>query len=108
MTTLAYLCLLIVSLGIAAAVIAVLTDRLIENWTFNDEHYHLRVDGDPGVDCHIRFDAPHWHDSDWSVLTALPAVNAVAMVAAAPPGVLGLDDIGLVVTPMKASINSDV
>lgn len=32
MTTLAYLCLLIVSLGIAAAAIAVLTDRLIEHW----------------------------------------------------------------------------
>jgi len=85
-----------------------LTDKLIEKWTFNDEHYHLRVDGDPIVDCHIRFEAPHWHDSDWSVLTALPAVNAVAKVVAAQPGVLGLDDIGLVVTPLKTSINSHV
>lgn len=32
MSTLGYLCSLIVSLGTAAAVIAVLTDRLIEHW----------------------------------------------------------------------------
>jgi archaellum component FlaG (FlaF/FlaG flagellin family) len=36
MSTLAYLCLLIVSLGIAAAVIAVLTDRLVERWQSTD------------------------------------------------------------------------
>jgi hypothetical protein len=77
-----------------------LTDKLIENWQFDDEHYHLRVEGDPGVDCRIKFDAPHWRDNDWSVLTALPAVNAVAKVVSARPGVLGLDDVGLVTTPM--------
>lgn len=32
MSTLAYLCILIVSLSLAAAVIAVLTDRMIEHW----------------------------------------------------------------------------
>ena len=36
MNTLAYLVCLIVSLGIAAAVIAVLTDRLIERWRAAD------------------------------------------------------------------------
>ncbi len=77
-----------------------LTENLVENWQFDDEHYHLRIDGDPGVDCRIRFDAPHWQDSDWSVLTAMPAVNAVAKVVATRSGVLGLDDIGLVTTPM--------
>ena len=78
-----------------------LTENLVEDWQFDDEHYHLRIDGDPGVDCRIRFDAPDWRDSDWSVLTALPAVNAVQRVVAARPGVLGLDDVGLVTTPMR-------
>lgn len=32
MSTLAYLCILIVSLSLAAAVIAVLTDLMIEHW----------------------------------------------------------------------------
>jgi 2,4-diaminopentanoate dehydrogenase len=76
-----------------------LTDKLIEGWQFDKEHYHLRVDGDPGIDCRIEFVAPGWRDSDWSVLTALPAVNAVANVVAARPGILGLEDVGLVTTP---------
>lgn len=76
-----------------------LTDRLVENWTFDKEHYRLSVKGDPGIDCRIEFVAPDWQDSDWSVLTALPAVNAVAKVVAAKPGILGLDDVGLVTTP---------
>jgi len=77
-----------------------LTDKLIEGWQFDKEHYHLRVEGDPGIDCRIEFEAPDWKDSDWSVLTALPAVNAVAGVVAARPGILGLEDVALVVTPM--------
>jgi hypothetical protein len=77
-----------------------LTKDLIEDWRFDDEHYHLRIEGDPAIDCRIEFQAPHWQDSDWSVLTALPAVNAVARVVAAPPGILGLDDVGLVTTPL--------
>lgn len=82
-----------------------LTDRLVEGWRFDDEHYHLRVEGDPVVDCRIEFVAPHWQDSDWSVLTALPAVNAVARVVAARPGILGLDDVGLVTTPLETGSN---
>lgn len=73
-----------------------LTDQLIEGWQFDKEHYHLRVEGDPGINCRIEFEAPDWKDSDWSVLTALPAVNAAAKVVAARPGILGLDDVGLV------------
>ena len=76
-----------------------LTDRLVENWTFDKEHYRLGVKGDPDIDCRIEFIAPAWQDSDWSVLTALPAVNAVTKVVAARPGILGLDDIGLITTP---------
>jgi hypothetical protein len=78
-----------------------LTKDLIEDWHFDDEHYRLRIEGDPAIDCRIEFLAPHWQDSDWSVLTALPAVNAVAKGVAAPPGILGLDDIGLVTTPLR-------
>lgn len=76
-----------------------LTDKLMEKWSFDKEHYRLGVKGDPDIDCRIEFVAPDWQDSDWSVLTALPAVNAVAKVVAARPGILGLDDIGLIVTP---------
>lgn len=78
-----------------------LTEKLIEGWQFDKEHYHLRVEGDPGIDCRIEFEAPDWKDSDWSVLTALPAVNALAGVVTARPGILGLEDVGLAVTPMR-------
>ncbi len=77
-----------------------LTDKLIEDWQFDDEHYRLKVDGDPVIDCRIEFIAPAWRESDWSVLTALPAVNAVAKVAAANPGILRLADVGLVTSPI--------
>jgi 2,4-diaminopentanoate dehydrogenase len=83
-----------------------LTRNLIEDWCFDDEHYHLRVEGDPAIDCRIELEAPHWQDSDWSVLTALPAVNAVAKVVAARPGILGLDDVGLVTTPLGNGSNN--
>jgi len=76
-----------------------LTDELVENWSFDKEHYRLGVKGDPDIDCRIEFVAPDWRDSDWSVLTALPAVNAVAKVVAGRAGILGLEDIGLITTP---------
>ncbi len=82
-----------------------LTKNLVEDWRFDDEHYHLRVEGDPAIDCRIEFKAPHWQDSDWSVLTALPAVNSIGSVVAARPGILGLDDVGLVTTPLGNGSN---
>ncbi len=79
-----------------------LTERLEENWSFDDAHYHVSVRGEPDVEMRVKFIAPNWHGSDWSVLTALPAVNALGQLAAARSGVLGLEDIGLVCAPVGA------
>ncbi|WP_228727271.1 NAD(P)H-dependent amine dehydrogenase family protein [Novosphingobium aureum] len=76
-----------------------LTPALEEDWHFDDEHYHVSITGEPGVDVRIRFVAPQWSGGDWSVLTALPAVNAIGEVVCARPGILGLEDIGLVAAP---------
>lgn len=77
-----------------------LTDQLNEDWEFADDHYFVRIDGEPGIDTRIRFDAPKWSGSDWSILTALPAVGAVPGVVAARPGVLSLGEVGLLAAPV--------
>jgi hypothetical protein len=77
-----------------------LTKKLIEGWTFDEDHYHVVVKGEPDVDTRIRFIAPKsWGHNDWDTMTAMPAVNAVFDVAAAPAGILGLKDGGLTVAP---------
>lgn len=77
-----------------------LTRNLTEGWTFDDDHYHIVIDGEPGVDTRIHFVAPeHWEGPDWSILTALPAVNAAVDIKAARPGILALKDVGLTCAP---------
>jgi hypothetical protein len=82
-----------------------MTKDLNEGWQFSDEkdhdHYHIRIDGDPGVETRIRFIPPaSWVPTDWSIITALPAVSVVPAVHAARPGLLSLRDIGLPHAPV--------
>ena len=78
-----------------------LTKDLNQDWEIDDDHYHLVVEGEPGVDVRVRFKAPqHWGNHEWDIMTALPAVNAVHQVKAARPGVLGVRDVGLPYAPV--------
>jgi hypothetical protein len=77
-----------------------LTRHLNQDWVFDDDHYHVVVKGEPEVSSRIRFTAPpHWDRHDWDTMTAMPAVNAVLDVRAAPPGILTLKDVGLSTAP---------
>ena len=77
-----------------------LTDKLNEGWQFDDDHYHLVVEGDPNVESRIRFDPPaYWGPGEWETLTALPAVSSAFNVKAARPGILTLNDVGLLTPP---------
>ncbi len=77
-----------------------LTDKLAEGWSFDDDHYAVRIEGEPDVETRVRFVAPQWSGSDWSILTALPAVSVVPQLVAARPGILDLADVGLVAAPV--------
>jgi len=73
-----------------------LTRALDCDWVFDDDHYHLVIAGDPGVDTRIRFEAPdYWARGGWGILTAMPAISAISDVVAAQPGILTLRDVGL-------------
>lgn len=73
-----------------------LTQNLDCDWVFDDDHYHIVVAGDPGVDTRIRFEAPdYWAQGGWGILTAMPAISAVTDVVAARPGILTLRDVGI-------------
>ncbi|WP_109526115.1 MULTISPECIES: NAD(P)H-dependent amine dehydrogenase family protein [Nocardia] len=75
-----------------------LTKQLNADWDFLDDHYHVVIKGEPEVDTRIRFIPPDtWGNHEWDTMTAMPAVSAVLDVAAAPAGILGLKDVGLVV-----------
>ncbi|XVQ06686.1 NAD(P)H-dependent amine dehydrogenase family protein [Spirillospora sp. CA-255316] len=77
-----------------------LTKHLNESWEFTDDHYHVVIDGEPGIDTRMRFVPPEsWGNHEWDTMTALPAVNAVFNVKAARPGVLELADVGLPCAP---------
>lgn len=77
-----------------------LTDKLDTDWEFHDENYRVVVDGDPGVDCRVFFkEPPYWGADETLITTALPAVNALLNVKAAPSGILSLHEIGLVTAP---------
>lgn len=80
-----------------------LTKHLNQGWQFNDEQYHLRIKGEPSIDCRLRFVPPeHWGNHDWDTMTAMPAVNAIFDVHAAEPGILTLKDVGLTTAPAGA------
>jgi 2,4-diaminopentanoate dehydrogenase len=77
-----------------------LTKKLNGDWEFDDDHYKVLIDGEPGIDTRIRFIAPeHWGNHEWDTMTAMPAVNAAFDVAAAPAGILTLKDVGAVSAP---------
>lgn len=77
-----------------------LTEKLDCDWEFDDDHYRVVIEGEPTVDTRIKFVAPDWSGSDWSILTALPAVSVVPQLVAAPAGILGLSDVGLPAAPV--------
>jgi len=80
-----------------------LTKNLAEGWEIDADQYHVVIDGEPGVNARFRMTAPpHWTNSDWDSMTALPAVSAAFDVKAARPGVLGLKDVGLTCAPAGA------
>ncbi|WP_066468250.1 hypothetical protein [Skermania piniformis] len=73
-----------------------LTKKLNGGWTFDDDHYQVIIRGEPEVRTRIRFVPPEsWGNHEWDTMTAMPAVSAVGDVAAAPPGILTLADVGL-------------
>jgi 2,4-diaminopentanoate dehydrogenase len=77
-----------------------LTKKLAEGWQIDDDQYHIVITGEPGVNAKFRMTPPpHWTNNDWESMTALPAVSAAFDVKAAPPGVLGLKDVGLICAP---------
>lgn len=77
-----------------------LTDKLNGDWTFDDDHYHVVIEGEPKVDVRVRFIPPEsWGNHEWDTMTAMPAVSAAFDVAAAPPGILTLQDVGLTCAP---------
>ena len=77
-----------------------LTKKLNGDWTFDDDHYNVIIDGEPAVHTRIRFVPPEtWGNHEWDTMTAMPAVNAVFDVAEAPPGILTLKDVGLPCAP---------
>lgn len=84
-----------------------MTKELNADWQFSDDsnhdHYHIRVDGDPDIEARVRFIPPvTWLPTDWSTITALPAVNSIPAVYAARPGLLTLRDVGLPHAPVGA------
>jgi 2,4-diaminopentanoate dehydrogenase len=81
-------------------VIWYLTKNLAEGWEIDEDQHRVIVEGDPKVDCRIRYTPPaHWKNHDWDTMTALPAVSALFDIKAARPGVLGLRDVGLPLAP---------
>ena len=82
-----------------------MTRDLNADWRLGDErdhdHYHIRIDGDPNVETRVRFIPPaSWVPTDWSTITALPAVSVIPAVYAARPGLLSLRDVGLPHAPV--------
>jgi hypothetical protein len=77
-----------------------LTRHLNQGWEFDDDHYHVVIKGEPEINTRIRFIAPEsWGNHEWDTMTAMPAVNALFNVCAAPAGILTLKDVGLVCAP---------
>lgn len=78
-----------------------LTEKLAEGWAIDKDQYHLVISGEPSLDTRIRITPPeHWRNHEWDTMTALPAVSAALDIKAAPPGILGLRDVGLPHAPM--------
>jgi hypothetical protein len=73
-----------------------LTDKLVEDWDIIRDEYQLVIKGDPGLEARIRLETPdYWTNAEHMMTTALPMVNAIVDVHAAPAGILGILDVGL-------------
>src|SRR5689334_11388152 len=67
---------------------------------FDDDHYHIVIEGEPEVRTRIRFVPPDsWGNHEWDTMTAMPAVNSVFDVARAPAGISTLKEVGLPCAP---------
>jgi hypothetical protein len=62
------------------------------NWPVEDG-YVIEIEGDPGVRCRLEPIGPHF---DGATTTAMPVVNAIPQVCAAPPGIVNQMDLPLV------------
>jgi 2,4-diaminopentanoate dehydrogenase len=62
------------------------------NWPVT-HGYVIEIAGDPGVRCRLEPMDDHF---DGTVTTALPTVNAIPMVCAAPPGIVNQMELPLV------------
>jgi hypothetical protein len=61
-----------------------LGEDMTPNWPVT-HGYVIEIDGDPGVRCRLEPLGEHF---DGTVTTAMPVVNAIPMVCAAPPGIV--------------------
>jgi 2,4-diaminopentanoate dehydrogenase len=69
-----------------------LGEDMTPNWPVT-HGYVIEIAGDPGVRCRLEPMSDHF---DGTITTALPAVNAIPMVCAAPPGIVNQMELPLV------------
>jgi hypothetical protein len=69
-----------------------LGEDMTPNWPVT-HGYVIEIDGDPGVRCKLE---PQGDRFDGTITTAMPAVNAIPMVCAAPPGIVNQMELPLV------------
>ena len=62
------------------------------NWPVEDG-YVIEIEGEPGVRCRLEPIGPHF---DGATTTAMPVVNAIPQVCAAPPGIVNHLDLPFV------------
>jgi hypothetical protein len=62
-------------------VIWYLTTKLAEGWEIDPDQHRIEITGEPDVTMRLRYTpTPGWTNHDWDVMTALPAVSALAPV----------------------------
>jgi hypothetical protein len=69
-----------------------LGEEMTPNWPVTNG-YLIEIAGDPGVRCRLEPLDKHF---DGTITTAMPAVNAIPMVCAAPPGIVNQMELPLV------------
>jgi hypothetical protein len=69
-----------------------LGEEMTPNWPVTNG-YVIEIAGDPGVRCRLEPLGGHF---DGTITTAMPAVNAIPMVCAAPPGIVNQMELPLV------------
>ncbi|MEY2399796.1 MAG: hypothetical protein QOJ00_2970 [Actinomycetota bacterium] len=65
--------------------------------------YRIRITGEPNVNLKLSFAPDDFEQFDIGTTTAMPAINAIPAVVAAPPGVLATTDLPLVTARSKVS-----